>query len=306
MPLSRVSRHTEAGVAKTGIVAVITAPCLRVRTKTGSLTMRIAVSGAAGRMGKRIITLCHEHPDVEVSGALEAAGHPDLGRDAGECAGIGTLNVPIVDSVTEMLKDADVLIDFSSPEASIANVKAAAETGKAIVVGTTGFSEEQRDIITKAGSNTRCLIAPNMSMGVNLLFKLVDSVSRALGDGYDIEIVEAHHRMKKDSPSGTANKLAEIIAAALGRDLGTVGVHGRQGLVGERKPDEIGIMAVRGGDIVGDHTVMFITNGERIELTHRAHSRNAFAKGAVQAALWLVSQSNGLYDMHDVLGLKEK
>jgi 4-hydroxy-tetrahydrodipicolinate reductase len=268
--------------------------------------MKVAVSGAAGRMGKRILTLSHEHPDIEITGALEAAGHPDLGRDAGENAGIGTLKVPISDNVREVLKNADVLIDFSSPDASMANVKAASETGKAIVVGTTGFSDDQREVISKAGSVTRCLVAPNMSMGVNLLFKLVESVSRALGNEYDIEIVEAHHRMKKDSPSGTANKLAEIIAGALKRDLGTSGVYGRHGLVGERKPDEIGIMSVRGGDIVGDHTVMFITDGERIELTHRAHSRDALAKGAVQAAVWLVSQPNGLYDMHDVLGLKEK
>ncbi len=268
--------------------------------------MRVAVSGAGGRMGKRILTLSHEHPDIEISGALEAAGHPDLGKDAGENAGLGTLNVPIIDDVVEVLKNADVLIDFSSPEASTANVKAAAEAGKAIVVGTTGFSQDQREAVSKIGSVTRCLIAPNMSMGVNLLFKLVDSVSRALGDAYDVEIVEAHHKMKKDSPSGTANKLAEIIARALGRDLEKAGVYGRKGLVGERTPEEIGIMALRGGDIVGEHTVMFVTNGERIELTHRAHSRNAFAKGAVQAAVWLVSQPNGLYDMHDVLGLKEK
>ncbi|MFH1117463.1 MAG: 4-hydroxy-tetrahydrodipicolinate reductase [Pseudomonadota bacterium] len=268
--------------------------------------MRTAVSGAGGRMGKRILTLIREYPDIEISGALEAHGHPDLGKDAGENAGIGTLNVPIIADVAEVLKNADVLIDFSSPAASVANVKASAEAGKAVVVGTTGLSEEQREAVSKAGAATRCLFAPNMSMGVNLLFKLVESVSRALGDSYDVEIVEAHHRMKKDSPSGTANKLAEIVAGALGRDLATAGVYGRKGLVGERTPEEIGIMALRGGDIVGEHTVMFVTNGERIELTHRAHSRDAFAKGAIQAALWLVSQPNGLYDMHDVLGLKEK
>ncbi|MDQ7782865.1 MAG: 4-hydroxy-tetrahydrodipicolinate reductase [Desulfomonilaceae bacterium] len=267
--------------------------------------MKVAVSGAAGRMGGRILTLCRAHPEIEISAALEAAGHPYVGRDAGEISGLGTLHVPIADDVYKVLESADVLIDFSSPEASMTNVKAAAETGKAIVVGTTGFSEDQREALTEIGSATRCLIAPNMSMGVNLLFKLVESVSRALGDEYDVEIVEAHHRMKKDSPSGTAGKLAEIVARALNRDLGTAGVYGRQGLVGERKPEEIGIMALRGGDIVGEHTVMFVTNGERIELTHRAHSRDAFAKGAVQAAVWLVSRPNGLYDMQDVLGLKE-
>jgi 4-hydroxy-tetrahydrodipicolinate reductase len=175
---------------------------------------------------------------------------------------------------------------------------------KAVVVGTTGFSEEQKKDIAEYGSRTRCLVAPNMSMGVNLLFSLAGSVARALGDGYDVEIVEAHHKMKKDAPSGTAKKLAEIISEALDRDLQSVGVYGRQGIVGERKPSEIGVLAVRGGDIVGEHTVMFVTGGERIELIHRAHSRDAFAKGAVQAALWLVSQPNGVYDMQDMLGLK--
>jgi 4-hydroxy-tetrahydrodipicolinate reductase len=268
--------------------------------------MKVAVSGVSGRMGRRILTLSHQHPDIEISGALEVAGHPDLGKDAGEMAGLGRLDVPIVDSVEEALKDADLLIDFSSPEASVANVKAAAGAGKAIVVGTTGFSKEQQEAMVQAGAHTRCLVAPNMSMGVNLLFKLAESVSLALGDDYDVEIVEAHHRMKKDAPSGTANKLAEIIAQALKRDLGTAGVYGRHGIVGERKKEEIGVSAVRAGDILGEHTVMFVTNGERIELTHRLHSRDALAKGAVQAAVWLASQPNGLYDMQDVLGLKEE
>jgi len=159
--------------------------------------------------------------------------------------------------------------------------------------------------IADCGSRTRCLVAPNMSMGVNLLFSLAGTVARALGDVYDVEIIEAHHNLKKDAPSGTANKLAEIISQELGRDLDAVGVFGRKGMVGERKPAEIGVFAVRGGDIVGEHTVMFVTGGERIELIHRAHSRDAFAKGAIEAALWLVSQPNGVYDMQDKLGLKE-
>jgi len=268
--------------------------------------MKVAVSGAAGRMGKRILALAHEHPDVEITGALEAPGHPALGRDAGELAGIGPLGVAVTDDRSSVLEGCDVLIDFSSPQASVENVKAAARAGKAVVIGTTGFSDEQRNELAAAGAQTRCLVAPNMSMGVNLLFSLVDRVARALGDSYDVEIVEAHHRMKKDAPSGTAQKLAEVIAAGLGRDLERVKVHGREGLVGARRPDEIGVMAVRGGDIVGEHTVMFVTDGERIELIHRAHSRDALAKGAIQAALWLTSRPNGIYDMQDVLGLRQQ
>jgi len=256
-------------------------------------------------MGKRILALGHEHPEIEIAGALEAPGHPSLGKDSGEQAGIGPLKVPITSDVAKVLATCDVLIEFSSPQASVEHVKAAADAGKAIVVGTTGFSESQKKELLDAGIRTKCLVAPNMSMGVNLLFKLTDSVARALGHDYDVEIVESHHRMKKDAPSGTAAKLAEIIAAALHRDLEAVSVYGRKGIVGERKPEQIGIAALRGGDIVGEHTVMFVTNGERIELTHRAHSRDAFAKGAIQAALWLASQPNGVYDMQDVLGLKE-
>lgn len=266
--------------------------------------MKIAVSGAAGRMGKRILALANDHPEIEISGALEAPGHPALGKDAGEVAGIGMLGVPITDQVAPVLKGCDVLVDFSGPQASVAHVRAAAESGKAIVVGTTGFSEEQKEEMNRVGATTRFLIAPNMSMGVNLLFSLVESAAQTLGQGYDVEIVEAHHKMKKDAPSGTANKLAEIVAQARALDLASARVYGREGIVGERKPDEIAVLAVRGGDIVGEHTVMFVTNGERIELTHRAHSRDALAKGAVQGALWLVSRPNGVYDMQDVLGLK--
>lgn len=266
--------------------------------------MKIAVSGAAGRMGKRILALAHDNAELEISGALEASGHPDLGQDAGELAGIGRLGIDIVDDVDSVLQQCDVLVEFSSIEASIAHVKAASAAGKAIVVGTTGFSDEQKSQMLEAGSSTRLLLAPNMSMGVNLLFSLVERVAAALGDAYDVEIVEAHHKMKKDAPSGTANRLAEIIAATLKRDLGQVGLYGRHGIIGERKPGEIAVMSLRGGDIVGEHTVMFATTGERIELTHRAHSRDAFAKGAVRAAIWLLGQPVGVYDMQDVLGLK--
>ncbi|MCX5874664.1 MAG: 4-hydroxy-tetrahydrodipicolinate reductase, partial [Deltaproteobacteria bacterium] len=177
--------------------------------------------------------------------------------------------------------------------------------GKAVVIGTTGLSDHLKAAVLEAGLKTRCRMAPNMTLGVNLLFNLVAKVAAALGDNYDVEIIESHHNLKKDAPSGTAAKLAEIITSSLDRELKEVGVYGRQGIVGARKPKEIGIMAVRAGDIVGEHTVMFVTNGERIELTHRAHSRDAFAKGAVEAALWLMNQPVGMYDMRDVLGLKE-
>lgn len=266
--------------------------------------MKIAVSGAAGRMGKRIVALAHDHPNLEVAGALEAPQSPALGSDAGEVAGIGHIGVPIMGDVNEVLKLCDVMTEFSAPDASVQHLKAAASLGKAMVLGTTGFSEEQKKEIAEYARQTRCLVAPNMSVGVNVLFNLAGSAARALGDGYDVEIIEAHHNLKKDAPSGTANRLAEIVAEALGRDISSVGVYGRQGMIGERKPSEIGVLAVRGGDIVGEHTVMFVTGGERLELIHRAHSRDALARGAVEAALWVVSQPNGLYDMQDMLGLK--
>ncbi len=268
--------------------------------------MDIAISGAAGRMGRRILALGSQRPDFVITGALDSPDHPAQGRDAGEIAGIGNIGVPISSDRTEVLKKCEILIDFSAPAVSVENVKSAAELDKAIVIGTTGFSEDQRKELVEAGQKTRCLIAPNMSLGVNLLFGLVEITARILGHNYDVEIIESHHKMKKDAPSGTADKLARVIAQNLDRDLNSSAVYGRHGIIGERKTEEIGIMSLRGGDIVGEHTVMFITEGERIELTHRAHSRDAFAKGALQAASWLVSKPKGLYDMQDVLGLKEK
>ncbi|MGB6064327.1 MAG: 4-hydroxy-tetrahydrodipicolinate reductase [Desulfomonilaceae bacterium] len=267
--------------------------------------MKIAVSGAAGRMGKRILALAHEHSDIEIAGALEHSQHPAIGSDAGEVAGIGHIDVPITTDVQAVLAESDVLVEFSAPAVSVEHAKAAAAAGKAIVVGTTGFTDDQKQEFLQVGTRTRCLVSPNMSRGVNLLFSLTEKVARVLSSGYDVEIIEAHHRMKKDAPSGTADKLAQIIAKTLGRDLKDAGTYGRHGIIGERKPHEIGVMSIRGGDIVGDHTVMFVTNGERIELTHRAHNRDALANGAIQAALWLFDRPNGLYDMLDVLGLKE-
>ncbi len=268
--------------------------------------MKIAVSGAAGRMGRRIIALASDNPEIKIAGALEMAGSPFLGQDAGELAAVGKLGIAVTDDVNSVIADCDVLIDFSSPAASVKNIGLAAQAGKAIVVGTTGFSDEQRSEIERTAGSTRCLIAPNMSRGVNLLFNVAEKVARALGPDYDVEIIESHHKLKKDAPSGTADKLAQVTANALGRDLGEVGIYGRRGVVGARTPEEIGVLSVRGGDIVGEHTVMFITNGERLELIHRAHSRDAFASGAIQAALWLLKQPDGIYDMQDVLGLKDQ
>ncbi len=265
--------------------------------------MKVSVCGAAGRMGRRIVALAGEHPKIDVVGAVEVQGHSLLGADAGDLAGLGSIGVALTDDLNSALSACDVLIDFTVPDLSVANVLAAAKVSKAIVVGTTGFSESQLTEILTVGSSTRCLVAPNMSMGVNLLYGLVEQVAATLDESYHVEIIEAHHAMKKDAPSGTANKLGQIIAETRGKDLGSVAVFGREGMVGTRTSDEMGMLAVRGGDIVGEHTVMFVTNGERIELVHRAHSRDAFARGAIRAALWLVPQPIGLYEMRDVLGL---
>ena len=267
--------------------------------------MKIAVSGSAGRMGRRIIALASDNPAIEIAAALEVKSNPLIGQDAGVLAGIGNIGVAISDDVYGAIAKSDVLIDFSAPEATMDHLRAVCKAGKAMVIGTTGLSEAQKNEVTELSQNTRCLMAPNMSLGVNLLFNIVEKVAEALGEGYDVEIVESHHNQKKDAPSGTAVKLAEVIASSLKRDLKEVGVYGRHGIVGARKPSEIGVMALRGGDIVGEHTVMFVTGGERLELIHRAHSRDAFAKGAIQAAIWLSDKPNGLYDMRDVLGLKD-
>ncbi len=267
--------------------------------------MKIAVSGAAGRMGRRITALVSENPEIEITAALEVSSNPLIGQDLGVVAGVGALGVPISADAEEAISKSDVLIDFSSPEATVDHLRVASKLGKAVVIGTTGLSDDQRREIYHLSTSARCLMAPNMSLGVNLLFTLVEKVAKALGDAYDVEIVESHHNQKKDAPSGTAAKLAEVIAASLKRDINEVGVYGRKGIIGARKPSEIGVMALRGGDIVGEHTVMFVTGGERLELIHRAHSRDAFAKGAIQAALWINDKPNGLYDMTDVLGLKD-
>lgn len=266
--------------------------------------IKIAVSGAAGRMGKAIMNSIEENPATELAGALEREDSPFIGKDTGELIGIGKNGVRITDSLEKAVKKADVVIDFSTPEASMKLIETAVASKKAIVVGTTGFSHHQRDEIKEISRNGRVVMAPNMSIGVNLLLKLVHEAARVIGNEYDMEIIEAHHRLKKDAPSGTAIRIAEVAAAAVNRDLEKVAVYERKGIIGERRPEEIGIQTIRAGDIVGDHTIIFAGPGERIELTHKASSRDTFAAGSVKAAVWLFDKPDGLYDMQDVLGLK--
>jgi 4-hydroxy-tetrahydrodipicolinate reductase len=265
---------------------------------------KIAVTGAAGRMGGRIITAIKEAEGLELGGAVERAGHGLIGQDAGSVAGCGPAGVKIVDSLAEALEDADVLIDFTFPEVTLQNIEVCARLGKSIVIGSTGFTPEQRAAVERFAEEIPVILAPNMSVGVNLCFKLLKDVAATLGDSFDVEIVELHHNKKKDAPSGTAVRMGEIVADALGRDYNKVANYHRQGMCGERSKEEIGMQTVRGGDIVGEHTVYFIGMGERIEVSHRAMSRDMFARGAVRAAGWLGGKPAGMYDMQDVLGLK--
>ncbi|MBI5814415.1 MAG: 4-hydroxy-tetrahydrodipicolinate reductase [Nitrospinae bacterium] len=265
---------------------------------------KIVVTGCAGKMGRRIVNVIEDTDGAVLAGGTEAPGSPFAGQDVGDVAGIGHKGAAISTSLKEIIAGCDAVIDFSVPAASLDHFHIAAEAGKAIVIGTTGFNEEHWKTFESMAKSCRAVIAPNMSVGVNVLFKLVRDAARIMGQTYDIEMFEMHHNQKVDSPSGTAVKLAEIAAGAVGRDLKKVGVFGREGQIGKRKPEEIGVMTLRGGDVVGEHTVMFAGTGERVELTHRAWSRDNFAMGAVRAAMWIVKQPNGIYDMQDVLGLK--
>ncbi len=266
--------------------------------------IKVVICGACGRMGRRLVSLVSEADDLELSGATERPNHGDMGKDVGQAAGIGELGVKLSSDLPQAAEKGDVIVDFTSPEATLAASEVAGKLGKAIVVGTTGFSADQMAKFRRNVEGVPCVYAPNFSVGVNLLFRLAAEASRILGDGYDIEIVEAHHRFKKDAPSGTARKLAEAVAESLGRDLDRVGIYGREGITGERNPQEIGIHSVRGGDIVGEHTVIFAAPGERIELVHRASSRDTFAVGALRAIRFVAEARSGLYDMGDVLGMR--
>jgi 4-hydroxy-tetrahydrodipicolinate reductase len=263
----------------------------------------LVVAGAAGRMGSRIVALARDTLDVRVVAALEAPGHRALGADVGELAGIGPAGVTLGSDAAAAITPDRVLVEFSVPDASLEHLRLVAAVGARAVIGTTGFSATQRTEIAALARRAAIMQAPNMSVAVTLAFKLLPIMAKALGDDYDVEITEIHHRFKKDAPSGTAVRMAELVAAALGRDLGKVGVYGREGLPGERTPQEIAVMSLRSGDVVGEHTVSFGTLGERLELTHRAHSRDTFARGALRAARWIVGQPPGLYSMADVLGL---
>lgn len=263
----------------------------------------LIVCGAAGRMGRLLIALGHAHPETTIVGAVEAPDHPALGRDAGEVAGISALGVRIGSDLRHLARPDATVLDFTTATAALAHLRIAVEARAASVIGATGFTPEEEREARALAVQTRTIIAPNMSLGVNVLLGAVRQVAQALGPGFDIEIVELHHRYKKDAPSGTALALARAAAESLGRPFPDTGVFARHGQVGERRPEEIGVLALRAGDAAGEHTVVFGGVGERIELTHRAQSRECFAAGAVRAAIWLAAQPDGLYSMANVLGL---
>jgi len=267
------------------------------------MTIKIAISGASGRMGKALIEAVGANDDTQLTAAIERPESTLIGADAGELAGIGKLGVALSGDLAAVIDQFDVLIDFSAPAATLNNAKLCAENGKGLVIGTTGFTEEQKAELEARTKSTALCIAANYSTGVNLCLKLLDMAARVMGDDVDVEIYEAHHRHKVDAPSGTALRMGEVVANALGRDLSKTAVYGREGQTGARDRDTIGFATVRGGDVVGDHTVMFMADGERVEITHKASSRQSFARGAVRAALWLAQQKPGLYDMQDVLDL---
>ena len=266
--------------------------------------VRIAVAGAMGRMGSRIAALSQEYDPIKLTAAFERNGHKDIGKDMGSLCGMGDTGIILQNSIEKVIETADVVIDFTHANSTLEHLKIASSKGKAMVVGTTGFTKEQLGEVGTLTRNIPCVMASNMSLGVNLLLRILKDVARVLGDDYDIEIIEAHHRMKKDAPSGTAIKMAQVIADAVNRKLDEVAVYARKGMIGERTKKEIGIQTIRAGDIVGEHTVLFGGLGERIEITHKASSRDTFARGALKAAIWVHGKPAGLYDMQDVLGLK--
>jgi 4-hydroxy-tetrahydrodipicolinate reductase len=262
---------------------------------------KVVVTGAAGRMGTQIVRLVRAEEDLSLAGAVERSGNG--GQDAGVAAGLGNIGVPIVEDLAGALAGADVVVDFTSHEASARHAEICAEKGVALVIGSTGFTPEAKARVGAAARRIPVVLSPNMSVGVNVLFELVRRAARTLGDAYDVEIVEIHHKRKRDAPSGTAVRLGEVAAEALGREPDVL-AFSRHGILGERPPWQIGVQTLRGGDVVGEHTVFFCGEGERLELTHRATSREQFARGALRAARWIAGKPAGLYDMADVLGLK--
>ena len=267
--------------------------------------IRCAVTGAAGRMGQTLVQAVGAAPGLVLGAASERPDSSLIGADAGELAGVGRLGVQLVADLTQALDAFDVVIDFTAPAATLAHLALCRAHGKAMVIGTTGLDAAARAAVTAAGADIPIVFAPNMSVGVNLCFKLLDIAARVLGDEVDIEIIEAHHRHKVDAPSGTALRMGEVVAAALGRDLAQVAVYGREGHTGARERRTIGFETIRAGDVVGEHWVWFAGEGERVEIAHKATSRMTFAKGAARAAHWLAGRSPGVYDMQDVLGLRD-
>ncbi|MBI6853309.1 4-hydroxy-tetrahydrodipicolinate reductase [Pseudomonas cichorii] len=265
---------------------------------------RIAVVGAAGRMGKTLIEAVLSAPGAGLTAAIDRPDSTLVGADAGELAALGRIGVPLSGDVARVADDFDVLIDFTHPTVTLKNLAFCRKAGKAMIIGTTGFSAEEKLQLVEAAKEIPIVFAANFSVGVNLCLKLLDTAARVLGDDVDIEITEAHHRHKVDAPSGTALRMGEVVAEALGRDLEKVAVHSREGQTGARDRQTIGFATIRAGDIVGDHTVLFAADGERVEITHKASSRMTFAKGAVRAAMWLDGKVPGLYDMQDVLELR--
>jgi len=266
------------------------------------MAIRLAIAGAGGRMGQALIEAALATSDCTLAAALDVAGSPAIGRDAGERFGRVTGAIVAAD-VDAALRRADVLIDFTRPEGTLAHLAACRARGVKAVIGTTGFSDAQKAVIAEHARHIALVMAPNMSVGVNVVLKLLDTAARALARGYDIEVIEAHHRHKVDAPSGTALAMGEVVARALGRDLKDCAVYAREGITGERDPSSIGFATIRGGDIVGDHTVLFAGTGERIEITHRSASRATYAQGSLRAARFLADKPSGLFGMDDVLGL---
>ena len=267
------------------------------------MALGIIVSGAGGRMGGAVIRVVQQSATVELVAAIDRPGSQRTGKDAGELAGIGNIGIPVSNRIDPVLKRDSVIIDFTSPEASLSYLKEAAKHRIPIVIATTGFDAKQLSAIKRLAQRTPTLLSANTSLGVNVLVSLLGQAAKMLGDDYDVEIIEAHHRFKKDAPSGTALALGRSVSNALRRDLEKVGINGRKGMVGERSKKEIALLSVRAGDIVGEHTVVFGGIGERLEFIHRAHSRDTFAHGAIRAAQWLANQKPGLYAMQDMLGI---
>ena len=268
-------------------------------------SINVGVIGAGGRMGRMLIEAVQENPQTTLNAAIERQGSSLFGADAGEVAAIGRLDVQIVDDLKAVINDIDVLIDFSLPDATEQNMQICAANKVAMVIGTTGFNEQQEQVLAEASKQIAIVYAGNYSTGVNLSLKLLGMAAKAFGSDADVEVIEAHHKHKIDAPSGTAYMMAEAVAEARGQNLKDVAVYGREGQTGERKAGSIGIHAIRGGEIIGDHTVMFIADGEVVEITHRARARMTFAAGAVRAATWVIKQEVGQYNMQDVLGLND-